>query len=475
MKLKFKRLAVASLLASLGASALATNYFYVQPKSGEMSKLAPFSVVLGAYTLPGATVGLAYNGTGYDLAPLASVSGDPALNKSLVTFALTSGNLPAGLALSAAGIISGTPTEVGGGVVQVTASYKNASGAQSYTVVSVNLTVALAAATLPTGNVGLAYNNGTGFDFATVLSAPGDTAFNASLATFALTSGSLPPGLTLSTAGKLTGTPTAASANTTLQVTASYKTNSGSQNYTWVAIAPTTLSVINPTFTSTPVGGSSNPQTVTITNTTAQSATISAVTSSSGDFTVNATGCTSSVLAGNSSCTVTVVFNPTVAGGRSGTLAIVSNAANSPLNVNLSATATNLAFPTTAGLISSTVPGTFIGNQASSTVLPELVSSSVGGAAVGAYTSPTAIKLQSTTATTATYIIGASSGAVKMVQVVLTLNGTAVYAQSSLARYSNNVLTTGANSNVLTLWANGTNTTVGAGGYGATLVSVLGH
>ena len=220
---------------------MAANYFYVQPKSGEMSKVAPFNITLGAYTLPGATVGLVYNSTGYDLAPLVAISGDPALTPALVSFAVTSGNLPTGLVLSASGLISGTPTAVGGGVIQVTASYKNATGAQTYTVVSVNLVVAMAVATLPSGTVGLAYNNGAGFDFATVLSAPADTAFNASLATFALTSGNLPAGMSLSSGGKLTGTPTAASAGMTLQVAATYKYNVGAQSYNWVAIVSSPL------------------------------------------------------------------------------------------------------------------------------------------------------------------------------------------------------------------------------------------
>ena len=133
-KSNFKRLAVASILAGLSVSALATNYYYIQPKSSEMSKVSPLSVTLGSQVLPSAFIGQVYNGTGYDLAPLASVSGDPALNQSLVTFALTSGNLPAGLALSTAGKLTGTPTAGGNAVIQVTANYKTASGAQTYTL-----------------------------------------------------------------------------------------------------------------------------------------------------------------------------------------------------------------------------------------------------------------------------------------------------------------------------------------------------
>ena len=138
MRFKFKQIVIAGMLAWLGSSAMAVNYFYLQPKSGEMSKVAPFSVSLGSATLPGAIRGEAYNaGTGYNMAPLAIVSGDPALNQSLVTFALASGALPAGMALSSAGLLSGTPTvltPVEGQAIEVQATYKNKSSLNSYVV-----------------------------------------------------------------------------------------------------------------------------------------------------------------------------------------------------------------------------------------------------------------------------------------------------------------------------------------------------
>ena len=122
MRFQLKKIALAGLLACLGASALASSYFFVQPKPSDMSNVAPFSVVLSSATLPPAIRGEAYNGAGYNLAPLATVSGDPSLNQALVTFALTTGALPAGLALSSAGLLSGTPTAVGSSLIQVSAS-----------------------------------------------------------------------------------------------------------------------------------------------------------------------------------------------------------------------------------------------------------------------------------------------------------------------------------------------------------------
>lgn len=105
-----KQIAIAGMLTCLGASAFASSYFYVQPKSGEMSKVSPISVNLAAAVLPGATVGTVYNTNGYDFAPQLTVTGDQSYNASLATFVLTSGNLPAGMAFSTAGKLTGTPS-----------------------------------------------------------------------------------------------------------------------------------------------------------------------------------------------------------------------------------------------------------------------------------------------------------------------------------------------------------------------------
>ena len=237
MRLKLKQIALAALLATWGASVLATNYFYVQPKSINMSKTSPLSVALNPSALPDAVVGLPYNGgAGFDLKSVLSVSGDSGFNASLTTFNITSGTLPTGLTVSATGVLSGTPTVPSAGSnIQVTATYKTVSGVQSYQVISLNLTVTLAAATLPPANVGVLYN-GTGFDFKPVLSVTGDATYNAGQALFTLAGGSnaLPAGLELSNSGVLTGTPSAITAGASFTVQASYKTKTGQQAYTIV-------------------------------------------------------------------------------------------------------------------------------------------------------------------------------------------------------------------------------------------------
>ena len=132
MRFSLKQITIAVLLAAGSSATISANYYFIYPKSSEMAKVAPFSVSLGASVLPGAVVGSAYNGTGFDLAPLASVTGDPELNLALVSFSLSAGSLPTGMSLSAAGKLTGTPTAAGSGSIQVTASYKNAQSTKTY-------------------------------------------------------------------------------------------------------------------------------------------------------------------------------------------------------------------------------------------------------------------------------------------------------------------------------------------------------
>lgn len=91
-----------------------------------------------------------------------------------------------------------------------------------------DITVALNAYTLPDGTVGTSYN----FDFKNLLSVTGDSQANPNQATFSLTAGALPAGLSLATDGVLTGTPTQKNVEGSgFQLLASYKTKTGEQIY----------------------------------------------------------------------------------------------------------------------------------------------------------------------------------------------------------------------------------------------------
>jgi hypothetical protein len=143
-------------------------------------------------------VGIAYLGS-----TLASSGGT-----APVTWALTSGTLPAGLILNATtGAITGTPTGSGAtSSFTVTATDSStpaalrASAALSIKVSSPPLNITSPGGALPGGQVGVAYSGAT-------LAAAGGTV----PLTWTVSSGSLPLGLTLNGGtGAITGTPTAA-------------------------------------------------------------------------------------------------------------------------------------------------------------------------------------------------------------------------------------------------------------------------
>lgn len=117
------------------------------------------------------------------------------------TFTVASGALPAGLSLSAAGLLSGTPTATGNASFTVAvADAGGVPGSRAYTLNISCPPIAITPGTLPDGQVGVAY--------AQTLTASGGAAPHA----FTITVGELPDGLTLSGAGELTGTPTGAGA-----------------------------------------------------------------------------------------------------------------------------------------------------------------------------------------------------------------------------------------------------------------------
>ena len=186
-------------------------------------------VALAAGTAPDAIVGLAYT---YDLKPLLTVTGDAAYTGSGVTWSVVSSSLPAGLYLSADGRVMGTPTAAGTGSVTARASYKGVNGQQVYQVVSLAIQVTLAAASAPDAVVGVAYS----YDLKPLLSVTGDSAYTGSGVTWSVVSNTLPAGLSLTSDGRIAGTPTAAGAGS-VTARASYKGINGQQAYQVVSLA----------------------------------------------------------------------------------------------------------------------------------------------------------------------------------------------------------------------------------------------
>lgn len=190
------------------------------------------TVTIAAGAPPAGLVGSAY---AFDLAPLLTVSGDPAFTGTGVTWSVVSSSLPAGLSLAADGRIVGTPTAPGTGSVTARAAYQGVNGEQAYEIVVRDFTVALSSATPPPSALGAAYS----YDLKNLFTASGDPAYKASDVTWALSAGALPPGLTLGTTGVISGTPTEfADAGLSVTVGATYKNKLAKQSYTFLPKDP---------------------------------------------------------------------------------------------------------------------------------------------------------------------------------------------------------------------------------------------
>ncbi|HIJ86309.1 MAG TPA: S8 family serine peptidase [Desulfuromonadales bacterium] len=158
--------------------------------------------------------------------------------KTPYTWSITSTvKLPAGLTLNATtGTITGTPTATVTGS-SITFRVTDAAGATASKTMTISVYAlpAISTATLANGTVGSAYN-------ATLAATGGKSAY-----IWNITSGSLPAGLTMSTAGVISGTPSAATAATTVTFTvtdANGKTSSKALSIT-VAAAPPAVAALN--------------------------------------------------------------------------------------------------------------------------------------------------------------------------------------------------------------------------------------
>jgi hypothetical protein len=149
----------------------------------------PGPVIATSSPLPNGTTDLAYNQT------LAATGGS-----APYTWSISSGNLPQGLNLSNTGVISGTPGAAGTSsfTVQVTDNKGNSStmafGLTIYTQGTPTITTG---SPLPSGTLSAAYNQ-------TLAAGGGATPY-----TWSISSGNLPSGVALSTAGVISGTPVA--------------------------------------------------------------------------------------------------------------------------------------------------------------------------------------------------------------------------------------------------------------------------
>lgn len=147
------------------------------------------TLTLTPATVPAGTAGVAYSQTFVASGGIAPYA-----------YTLSAGALPAGMTLNAAGALSGTPTVAGTFNFSVTAT-DSTTGTAATTTIAYTLTLSaptiiINPATLPNSVQQLPYSQ--------ALTATGGTAPY----TFAVTTGALPAGMTLTSAGVLSGTPT---------------------------------------------------------------------------------------------------------------------------------------------------------------------------------------------------------------------------------------------------------------------------
>ncbi|MCW2065754.1 UNVERIFIED_ORG: uncharacterized protein YhjY with autotransporter beta-barrel domain [Stenotrophomonas maltophilia] len=161
---------------------------YAEVKSVTLQVVAPPTIVINPATIPGATVAVAYSQT-------LSASGGTAQ----YGFAITAGTLPAGLSLNTTtGALTGTPTAAGTFNFTVTATDANSfTGSRAYTLAVAPPVILIAPSALTGGTVGAAYSE-------SIIASGGIATYS-----YAITAGALPAGLTLSSTGSLSGTPTA--------------------------------------------------------------------------------------------------------------------------------------------------------------------------------------------------------------------------------------------------------------------------
>ncbi len=220
----FIRLTVTATNLDCAETRTTDNYTecrYTSAYSFADTQYVPIPIAISPAVLPDAFDGAAYNQT-------LTASG----GTGPYSFTLASGTLPPGLALSAGGLLSGTPTKPGSYIFTVGASGAGASPSTKTYTLKVQLGVTQ---TLPAATAGTPYSQKLAADSA------GTAPF-----TYAVTSGTLPPGLALS-GDMVVGTPTkAGSYSFTVSVTDAGKlTGTGTitivVNWPTLAVRPTTL------------------------------------------------------------------------------------------------------------------------------------------------------------------------------------------------------------------------------------------
>jgi hypothetical protein len=240
VKLNLGNIAALIVCASVSISALALDGCagYSAARNADSSSASGSSTLsLATSSLPGGTIGAAYSATLQATGGTASYS-----------WSITAGSLPVGLSLNASsGAISGTPTTSGTSTFTVQVKDANSNTATK------SLSIAIAASVQPLTITTTSVPNGsTNTAYSAFLFAGGGT----TPYTWSISSGSLPTGMTLSSAGDITGVPTTAGTSSfTAKVTdSSSPVQTATANY-GVTIAQGTAYSVALAWTASPSSG----------------------------------------------------------------------------------------------------------------------------------------------------------------------------------------------------------------------------
>jgi hypothetical protein len=216
-------------------------------------RVCPFQPPNVLRICPNGTIGVPYSLQLYGRAGTGCVP--------FVKFSLLSGDLPPGLTLSSTGLISGTPTENGTYLSWLSMYDIPASSGGVYwcadsksTERQFSITIGAGNALTPQPPPPIAIEQSTLTPSATVVEQPYRVQLSATgggSQTWTLESGTLPTGLTLSSGGLLSGTPSAPG-SFTFDVQVSDGSRSDTRSYTLVVVTP--LKIAEPTVPAAEVG-----------------------------------------------------------------------------------------------------------------------------------------------------------------------------------------------------------------------------
>ncbi len=210
--------AAGSISGKPSGAAGTTNFSVVVTDSASNTANGSFSITVNAgvsittaTTLPAGYVGSSYS------QQLAATGGSGAG----YAWAVSNGSsLPGGLTLTSGGLLSGKPTTAGTPSFSITVTDSAQNTASATFTVTISPGVTIGAATLPVGYPGTSYPS-------TTLTATGGTGTGYTWSWAAASGSNLPPGLTLSASGAITGTPTNAGTTATISNVVVTATDSG--------------------------------------------------------------------------------------------------------------------------------------------------------------------------------------------------------------------------------------------------------